>query len=185
MNRPLSWTVALFALLMGACQTVPPQQTTKVSISPKLARLYLQKVRSENELSSEVFNPANYASDDPDGNKRYVLAYMTRKQDVDMVLLTQLDRIIPYVWKLDAAEAARTRALLDELQKRFGITSYAMSRMGWPSDQQLEYVKRHGDYGVTRWVRYSIYDPEQEVEKRKRGQWYPDVPRNPDVPRSR
>ena len=95
---------------MGACQTVPPQQTTKVSISPKLARLYLQKVRSENELSSEVFNPANYASDDPDGNKRYVLAYMTRKQDVDMVLISQLDRIIPDIWKLEPVAQDASKA---------------------------------------------------------------------------
>ena len=178
MNRSLSLTVALFALLIGACQTVPPQQTTKVSISPKLARLYLQKIRSENELSSETFNPATYASDDPEGFKRYTLAYSTRTQDVNNVLLTQLDRIIPDIWKLDAAEAARTRAILDELQKRFGITSYALSRMGWPSHQWVAYVKRHGDYGITRWARYAIYDPEQEVEKRKRGQWYPDVPRS-------
>ena len=178
MHRALSWTAALFALLMVACQTVPFQQTTKLTISPKLARLYLQMVRSENELSSEVFNPANYTSDDPDGNKGYALAYITRTQDVDLVLISKLDRIIPDIWKLDPVEAAGTRALLDELQKRFGITFYALSRMGWPSHQWVAYVKCHGDYGVTRWARYAIYDPEQEVEKRKRGQWYPDVRRS-------
>ena len=173
MSRALRWVAGGIVLLMVGCEAVPKERKGKVSISPELASLYVELIKYENGLPFGALDPRTYASDDPIGYWQYLVPYETRTRKLSDRLYKRLQRFFPFpkdinsVTATELVQVAKRREVLDELQRRFGISHYAMGRMEWSSDQREEYIRRNFNYGVTRMVRYYIYDPDRP--RRKRG----------------
>ena len=172
MSRALHCLAVGIVLLMAGCEAVPIERKGKVSISPELASLYVELIKYENGLPSGALDPRTFASDDPSGYWQYVAGYETRKRKVYDRLYKRFQQFFPFpkdvnaVQPAELVQLAKKRVVLDELQRRFGISFYAMASMEWSSDQQLEYVRRNSDYGVTRMARWYGYDPDRPRRKR-------------------
>ena len=167
MSRALHLVAVGIVLLMVGCEAVPKERKGKVSISPELASLYVELIKYENGLPFGALDPRTFASDDPSGYWQYVAGYETRKRKVYDRLYKRFQKFFPFpkdvnaVQPAELVQVAKKREVLDELQRRFGISSYAMGSMEWSSDQREEYVRRNSSYGITRMARWFGYGPDR------------------------
>ena len=165
MRGAFQWIAVAIGLVMAGCATAPAKQKVKISILPRLASLYAKQIKYENGLPARALDPSKWASDDPYGYFGGVIGYETRMEQLESELKRQLDWYFPDPNYLTPAQMAEKRELLDELQKRFGISLYAMYKMAWSSDQIIRYIRRHyREYGMTRIGRFYMY-PEKPRKK--------------------
>jgi hypothetical protein len=152
-------SVALFAAVTG-CSVVPKREAASPVESKELVRVYKKIVEYEDGLPEQALDPSKFTSDDPHGYYGYVLGYEIKNKDLRDRLYKRFHQLIPDISKADPETAARTKRLLDDLQRRFGISFDAVCTMTWDmtNPQQGEaierYIKAHSTYHITRYARY-------------------------------
>lgn len=158
-------------VIVTACSAIPKREAPPAVASRELIKVYKKIIEYEDGLPQEALDPSRATPDDPRRYFGYVVGYETKNREWYDRVRKRFHQLVPDPSRVDPATAAKTRQLLDDLQRRYGISDEALLLMMRGRSRHLirEYIKSHPSYHVTRLARYYRYGGKTFPGERRSG----------------